>query len=228
MIARDYISQSQHGFQAGISTTTALVQIVERVLGAFDGGESARLTMLDLSRAFDLVDHEMLLAILAKLQHYGVRGVSNQLLRSYLTGRIQRVKFNSEISKFRINSMGVPQGSILGPLLFVIFLNDLPAGVGEPSVCLYADDTSFLAEREHDVVELAAGTTVRMEEWFLTNRLKLNQQKTQSLVFNTRKNPAEKSDFLGFRLDSTLSFGEHIRTLAKKLLDCITSAGKQL
>ena len=112
LTARDSITKNQHGFQAGKSTTTALVQLVEQVLDAFNGGESAQLTMLDLSRAFDLVDHEILLA---KLQHYGVRGVSNRLLRSYLTGRNQRVKWNGEMSKSQINSMGVPQGSILGP-----------------------------------------------------------------------------------------------------------------
>ena len=216
LISRGSLSENQHGFLGGRSTTTALFQIVEQVMNAFNEERTAQLTMLDLSKAFDLVDHEMLLAKL----HHGIRGLSNQLLRSYLTGRSQRVKWNGGISEERMNGVGVAQGSIIGPILFVVFMNDLPIGVEEPSVCQYADDTSFLtvAKDEIDVVEKATSTNCRMNRWFQSNRLQVNKDKTQKILFHTKKRPNDTtSNFLGIHLDSTLSFSEHICILAKKL-----------
>ena len=126
------IYELQFGFQAGHSTNHALLSLTEKIREALDskGGKVACGVFIDLQKAFDTVDHSI---SLKKLEHYGIRGLANQWFRSYLTGRTQ----------FRDMKYGVPQGSVHGPLLFLIYINDLHNAIKFSTVHHFADDTIY-------------------------------------------------------------------------------------
>lgn len=134
----------QHGYRKQRSTITALIEIIQNITEALDNGEIMKMLSFDLSKAFDSVSHEILLD---KLNFYGFRDVVNDLLRSYLTNRKQHVAFGVFSSSETNVELGVPQGSILGPILFLIYVNDLnvPDCV---NTCLYCDDTSVLIKHQ--------------------------------------------------------------------------------
>lgn len=131
---------AQYGFRSGRSTIDAVEVLTGVVLKSFESGGFAGATMCDLSKAFDTVDHNILLD---KLHFYGVRGKGLDLLGSYLGGRRQFVSVNGQSSVVKSLTHGVPQGSVLGPLLFNIMINDLSLHLGEWVVC-YADDTTLI------------------------------------------------------------------------------------
>ena len=135
------LSNHQFGFRSGHSTEMPLTIALDRITHALDRRQHVISIFLDLQKAFDMVDHSILLK---KLEHYGVRGVSLGWFNSYLTNRRQIVKLNSVMSDCQPIVCGVPQGSILGPLLFLIFINDicnLPMNLYH---LLFADDTTLL------------------------------------------------------------------------------------
>ena len=132
---------------------------------------------LDLAKAFDSVDHCILLR---KLEKYGIRGMSLQLLSSYLSNRKHLTKYNGVESELKVIDIGVPQGSILGPLLFLLFINDLPL-ITEFGVRLFADDTCLSLE-EDDPKTLAKKTNIELKKvskWFTANKLTLNVSKSK-------------------------------------------------
>lgn len=130
----------QHGYKRNKSTVTAIVQVVDNITRALDEKLITEATYCDLSKAFDRVSHQILIN---KLEYYGVRGTPLKLLESYLSNRRQCVVFNGRRSTWKYVGVGVPQGSILGPLLFLVYVNDLPANIRADDMCLFADDTSF-------------------------------------------------------------------------------------
>lgn len=173
--------------------------------------------MLDLTKAFDSVSHDILLR---KLNYYGVRGEPFKLLQSYLSGRMQVTQWQNTISDPRSIKYGVPQGSILGPLLFVVYINDLPSNVEGAEVCMYADDTSLLV-RARNYVELqqkSENAISTASNWFAANKLKVNLDKSQKITFSTtNKRIPDEANFLGMVIDANLKWHGHIDGLANRL-----------
>ena len=129
------------GFRKNHSTNHALLNIVEDICKALDSKSFVCAVCIDLEKAFDTVNHQILLS---KLYHYGIRGVANKWLSSYLLNRYQKVSINGESSPWLQIKCGVPQGSILGPLLFLIYINDMNTAIEFSKVYHFADNTSFL------------------------------------------------------------------------------------
>ena len=137
----EIIILQQFGFLPKHSTTHALIEVIDTIRKAIDKGEYALGIYLDLKKAFDTVDHQILLG---KLEHYGFRGHTNNFLKSYLSGRQQFTVVNGKKSTTNIIETGVPQGSVLGPLLFIIYINDIINCIKDGKTTLFADDTSIL------------------------------------------------------------------------------------
>ena len=185
------LSSAQHGFRPRHSTETALLSVTNRIFSNMDRGHVSLLCLLDLSKCFDVIPHSQLLS---KLQLYGV---DPTWFSSYLTGHTQSVCVTSSsgdrvVSKPLPNTMGVFQGSALGPLLFTIFANDLSLHALDAHVTQYADDTQVLIS---DVKRNLPSLILRMEStltslasWFHAHGLKLNTSKTEILLLGTRQN----------------------------------------
>ena len=184
----DLIHNSQSGFRAGHSTETALLLMTERWLKALNDGKVVGSVMVDLRKAFDLVDHTL---ILEKLSCYKVIDKFLHLLKSYLDDRTQIVSVNNKLSDIDHVKCGVLQGSILGPLLFLIFINDLPLFLKDTifSADLYADDTTVY-DAQFDLNELKANlqkSLIVLRKWCKQNGMQLNTDKTKVMLITTRQ-----------------------------------------
>jgi len=213
------MTPNQHGYRTNKSTITALAEVLQDILNAFDKMEYAQVVFCDLSKAFDSVDHKILLQ---KIQSYGIRGKAHDILASYLQGREQAVQWNDTVSEWRLIDVGVPQGSVVGPILFLLYLNDVVDGVTSGSTCLFADDTTFLnTDKQIEVLRNKTSQTIEeATKWFSSNNLKMNTEKTQILTLFTTKNnnlQSQNIKFLGIQLSETLTWGNHITELRKKL-----------
>ena len=172
----------QYGFRAGHSTAMAVLDMVEQIRGAWNRGNSALGVFIDLKKAFDTVDHRLLLA---KLEHYGIRGKALELFKSYLNGREQYVVFGGHESGRGKIECGVPQGSVLGPLFFLLYVNDMGKSCRELELVLFADDTNIFAQ-DKDLKGLFSKVNQglqELQEWFRCNRLTLNLKKTEYVFF---------------------------------------------
>ena len=137
---------------------------------------------MDLSKAFDCLNHDLLMS---KLEAYGFSRGALQLLHSYLDRRKQRVKVNGSFSTWKETTAGVPQGSVLGPLLFNIYLNDMFLFVLDSKICNYADDTAiYVCNRNHEnITNRLENETKILSEWFQNNCMKLNVEKCHLMIF---------------------------------------------
>ena len=203
-----------------------------------DRGRYTGMIFIDLKKAFDTVDHEILLK---KLTKYGIIGLENTWFASYLNNRMQFCKVNGVSSKLDDISCGVPQGSCLGPLLFLIYINDLPFSLQNSQVTMYADDTtiSYSSKNIVDLNENLNRDLNCLKQWLQGNKLSLNVLKTQAMVVGSRPNlkkisdkqiesPSfaigdsqveivEKTKYLGVQLDQHLVWDEHTRFLRAKV-----------
>ena len=194
------IYELQFGFRASHSTNHALLSPAEKIREALDskGGKFARGVFIDLQKAFDIVDHSILLK---KLEHYGIRGLANQWFRSYLTGRTQFTSGNGYDSEIRNMKYGVPQRSVLGPLLFLIYINHLHNAIKFSTVHHFADNTNLLVSNScinkiQDQINLDLKYLCKLLK---ANKISLNASKTKVLIFRHqnklimyRKKPEDK------------------------------------
>ncbi len=185
---------------------------------------------LDFSKAFDTINYEILTR---KLQHYGIRGILLEWFVSYLADQSQYVQYNKQTSSRRKISYGVPQRSILGPLLFLIYINDLSQVSDKPFAVLYADDSNMFITGKN-ILELAKSMNAELQkvsQWLKTNKLSLNIPKTHYMVFsNIRKkvkldikiggdtiNQEHSTKFLGIIIDDDLSWKSHVKQVTTKV-----------
>lgn len=217
----NYFTDQQYGFRSGRGTTGAVSSMLLHVIQAMEQKEKCMSHMCDLSMAFDSMSHEM---FLRKAEHYGVRGTALSLLNSYLKSRKQVVIDGGNRSTEGIGTRGVPQGSLLGPLFFVIFMNDLPLNLNCRTV-MYADDTTIsLSGRNQDSVERSMDQMMeRVESWFRQNELYLNKGKSARIRFTADRWDVtdEPVKFLGIWLDSRLTWSDHVEDLRRRLSKAI-------
>ena len=171
------LHDSQYGFREQLSTSMALLKLTDDISKSIiDEGNLTVGVFIDLAKAFNTVDHNILLN---KLNHYGIRGVVNDWFRSYLTNRMQYVSIDKPNSTHSLIKCGVPQGSILGPVLFLIYINDLNQVSDILHTIMFADDTNlFLSGSKISEIELKLNNELSLlTEWFSANHLSLNIKK---------------------------------------------------
>lgn len=212
------LSPSQFGYRTGRSAVKAVECLVSQILNAFENKEYLQATLCDLTKAFDTITHDI---IIEKLYHYGIRGTELRLIISYLTNRYQTVSINNCNSQLLKVKCGVPQGSILGPLLFIIAVNDLAANMSSMPI-IYVDDTTLVnSARNEESLKLVASTLFdEVSSWFFSNNFHLNCDKTERIIFTLNSLQQEnlsKVKLLGITLDNKLNWGEHIQMLTSKL-----------
>lgn len=234
----DLFNKIQHGFVRGRNINTAIFEYVNEILTTLEEKEIPLGIFLDISKAYDSINHEILLQ---KLERYGIRKTALKWIKSYLENRQQLVKISSsgkEIkSRTEKNKRGIPQGSIIGPLLFNIYLNDLGSILSHTNHLMinYADDTTLLIRaKSFNLLLVEAGVVLNLvQNWFLENELVLNKEKTNFIIFrlnhcriNFPSNAVingdkvefdSKNQFLGISVDCTLNWSEHVSQLTKKL-----------
>lgn len=226
-LKNNLLSSVQHGFLKNKSVDTALVNFHGSVVDALDKGLFAFGLFIDYSRAFDCVDYDLLIA---KLFRYGIRGPALNFLSSYIKNRSQVVYVNgTEGNKYPINA-GVPQGSILGPFIYLVFANDLALHIKSKfnvHITCYADDTNFLVvQKSPDAVMNVSKDLYRdIIIWSEKNRLTLNKEKTATVSFRYNIEPNHTDEFLiadsvkilGVIFDRNLTWAAHIDSLCAKL-----------
>ena len=221
-----YLSPFLFGFRQGFSTQHCLMVMLDKWLKAMDQGKLAGALLTDLSKAFDCINHELLIA---KLETYGFDKESLAYVYSYLSDRKQRTKINTSFSEWAQISSGVPQGSILGPLLFNIYINDIFYFLPKGNIANYADDTTpYCIDTSLDLLlQCLSNDTSVLIKWFKDNYLQMNPDKCKLLISNQNKDisliienkviECNKSvKLLGVTIDSRLRFDEHVSNLCKK------------
>ena len=229
----ELISEQQYGFRTRHSTELAAVKLVDYITKSMDNSKTPINIYIDLSKAFDTIDFNILLK---KLEYYGVKGISLKLFQSYLTNRKQYVKFGTHESKHIITATGVPQGSILGPLLFSIYINDLVLASEKFNYIMYADDTTLYFNLEDFNQNcLAAEITNELDKintWLKINKLSINVDKTKFMMFRTKQKRVDPIiihfnniviekvcffNYLGIYLDENITWHNHTTMVQNKL-----------
>ena len=215
----------QFGFRKKYSTGIALAHVISTLISKINSGKPTVLALLDLKKAFDLINHKLLLI---KLNSYGIRGLPLQWLSSYLTNRTQKTKVNNVISDSKPISAGVPQGSILGTIIFILFVNDVfQLNSIDIEIFLYADDTAiiFSADCEFVLQTIINNFFDKYCLWCTTNCLVLNPAKSNFLTFNNARVTVSINNqlllkldyvkYLGILIDNRLNWSYHVNHIVK-------------
>ena len=184
------LHKTQSGFRSQHSCETALIHMIDSWLEAMDNGKIVGVVLVDFKKAFDLVDHQILLS---KLKLYAMNNEALMWFNSYLTYRQQQVSVNNSRSDFEPVSCGVPQGSILGPLSFLLFINDLPLYTANVSTDMYADDTTLYdIQNSKDLIEQSLQIALtQLRIWCRNNGMLLNATKTKLMLVTTNQKTSE-------------------------------------
>jgi hypothetical protein len=217
---------NQFGFRANKSTSLALANVLSSLIDKCNSNKKVVFALLDLKKAFDLINHKLLLE---KLSHYGVRGLSLLWLTNYLNNRTQRTKVNDLYSNTKPLSAGVPQGSLLGPILFVLFINDVFQLCSENiEIFLYADDTAliFHADNADHLQRIINDFFVKYLCWCTSNCIIVNPLKSNYLSFNVENvvitingntlNKLSCVKYLGVLIDDQLNWKYHVNLVVKQ------------
>ena len=225
----EFLFKGQYGFRTNHSTNLALNEMVNIILNALDNKMFSLGVFIDLKKAFDTVDHRLLVE---KFKYYGIRGVASQFLESYLSNRLQFVQFKDGKSSKPNILCGVPQGSILGPLLFILYINDMFKVSDLLHFIIFADDTNifYLDKDPVRLVNTINNELNKLTQWFKVNKLSLNVKKSNYMLFSNRKvelipvklNSIELervtfTKFLGVIIDDKFSWIEHIKVIKTKV-----------
>ena len=242
--AKNTIYENQYGFRKNHSTSHAVNLSVKQIIDQIEKKRHVIGIFIDLSKAFDTISHEKLIY---KMNFYGIRGVSLELIKSYLSGRVQSTKFQSENSDESNIEYGVPQGSVLGPLLFLIYVNDIVMSSNMGTFVLYADDTNIFVSgaSESEAYDKAQLVLDAIYDYMYANQLHINVEKSCYMHFrceysnkerlvcartdrtydnllslklcNKKLNKVSKVKFLGVIIDEKLKWEDHIDHLQQKL-----------
>ena len=222
----------QFGFRKNHATSHAIITLTERVSKALDTGKIVVGVFLDLKKAFDTVDHNILLK---KLEKYGIKGNILNWFKSYLSCRKQYVLYNNCKSDIKLITHGVPQGSILGPLLFIVYINDFSRASELLFSIIFDDDTSVFIEGTHyeQVISILNKELKKVDVWLQANKLTMNLIKTHYMVFHRSRikhkythevqikgnviNHVCNTTFLGIIIDSKLNWTDHINHIKNKI-----------
>lgn len=231
---KNFFSPLQCGFRPSMSTTDSVSTMLNHVYEKLNNKIPTMAVFFDLSKAFDSIDHSLLKK---KLHASGFRGSCFKLLNSYLSDRFQYTRVNKYTSDLYPICFGVPQGSTLGPLLFIIFINDLTTRITLPQISLYADDTAFYLSNK-DPIQLSNDLTTAsndFQNWCMLNKLTLNQSKCKSMLFCTCPmfmnlstqmklsigdlpiKRVNEFNYLGITLDQFLNFESHLKKIKYKI-----------
>ena len=236
-----FFFQQQFGFRKNHGTSHALSFLIHNITESLANKTPTLGVFLDLSKAFDTIDHSILLS---KLEHSGIRGIALDWIKSYLSGRTQKLDCSGILSK-SVNPVkrGVPQGSNLGPLLFLIYVNDFKNCLKYGNSIMFADDTSvfFQNKNYHSLYANAQQDLQNIDQWMIANKLSINASKAKCMLFRSTKSKTPPSDqsislrkldieqvsslkFLGVHIDEHLTWSVHTKHVLNKLRSGLAAA----
>ena len=233
--SNSFLSKFQSGFRPKHSTLSALIQMCDNLLKNMDDGRLNCVVFLDIRKAFDSINHEILINKMHTL--FGITGNQLKWFKSYLNNRVQQCLVNGQLSSPKMITCGVPQGSILGPLLFLLYINDMPDSLNHSTPSLYADDTEICAS-SNDCVDLVNKVNIDLDstyQWMLQNKLQIHPGKSKHMfigssynlknkissnpiLINNKPIPRTKHySCLGVNMDERLSWEKHVDSICSKV-----------